>query len=220
MALLRSFEALLYELVSWLAFYPVTLWRSIRHPTRMMAYAESELTDKTEDQYGDALSPPIFLFVTLIIAHVIELRFAASPIVLPGILADDRNLLLIRAVIFSLLPLLLAIQSVRQKSQRLTRTTLRPAFYSQCYIAAPFVLAMNLAIIVGHRPDAAAQMAGLVMFVAAVAWYVGALTAWYATTKGIGHAHAFARAVAAFLVGAIVVVVVAAALGYALGLGP
>lgn len=219
MALLRSFEALLYELVSWLAFYPVTLWRCIRHPLRMMAYAESELTDKTEDQYGDALSPPIFLFVTLIIAHVIELRFSATSVILPGILADDRNLLLIRAVMFSLFPLLLAVESVRNKQQRLTRTTLRPAFYSQCYLAAPFVLVLNLAIIIGHRTDATAQAVGLLMIAAAIAWYVGALTAWYATTKGMGHAHAFARAIAAFVVGALAVLLAAVALGYALGLG-
>jgi len=33
---LKSFEVFLYELMSWLVFYPRTLWRSVRRPLEMM----------------------------------------------------------------------------------------------------------------------------------------------------------------------------------------
>lgn len=62
MNLLRSAELLLYEVVSWLVFYPLTLLRCIRRPTDMIAYAEQELPRPPEVQFADALSPPIFLF--------------------------------------------------------------------------------------------------------------------------------------------------------------
>ena len=43
MKLLKSLEELLYELVSWLLFYPITMWRSVLKPLNMMRYADTEL---------------------------------------------------------------------------------------------------------------------------------------------------------------------------------
>lgn len=34
---LKSVEELLYELVFWLLFYPLTLWKCVRRPIRTMA---------------------------------------------------------------------------------------------------------------------------------------------------------------------------------------
>lgn len=53
MNLLRSAELLLYEVVSWLVFYPLTLWRCIIRPMSMIAYAEQEMTRPPEDQFAD-----------------------------------------------------------------------------------------------------------------------------------------------------------------------
>ena len=41
--ILRSLEELLYEAMTWIVFYPRTLWRSIRSPIRMLQYAQREL---------------------------------------------------------------------------------------------------------------------------------------------------------------------------------
>ena len=41
MRLLQSLEELLYELVSWFVFYPVTLWRTLTRPQQMMRYADA-----------------------------------------------------------------------------------------------------------------------------------------------------------------------------------
>jgi len=46
MKLLKSLEELLYELVSWLLFYPITMWRSVVSPLIMMRYADAELADR------------------------------------------------------------------------------------------------------------------------------------------------------------------------------
>lgn len=63
--LFESLDELLYEIMSWLVFYPITLWRAIAHPLRMMNYADAELGDSETEQYTDALSPPLFLLLSL-----------------------------------------------------------------------------------------------------------------------------------------------------------
>ena len=68
----RTIEGLLYEIMGWLVFYPRTLWRSIRHPAEMMRYSEAEQTEQAEQQYSDSLSPPLFLLLSILIAHAIE----------------------------------------------------------------------------------------------------------------------------------------------------
>ncbi len=70
--LLKSLDDLLYEVVSLLVFYPVTMWRALRPPLRMMDYSDTELGDREEKQYADTLSPPLFLLLSLIISHVVS----------------------------------------------------------------------------------------------------------------------------------------------------
>src|SRR4051812_7833990 len=110
MRLLKSLEEALYEVVTWLLFYPLTMWRSIVHPLAMMHYADAELLDTQEEQYTDTLSPPIFLLLTLMIAHLIEKHVARiATAALPAFLVDDQNLLAFRAIIFSVFPLMMSL---------------------------------------------------------------------------------------------------------------
>src|ERR1700740_1417583 len=69
---LKSFESLLYEIMSWIVFYPRTLWRSGRHPLSMMDRSEEELKLPAEQQFKDIISPPIFLLLTVVAAHAFE----------------------------------------------------------------------------------------------------------------------------------------------------
>ena len=191
MRLLKSVEELLYELVTWILFYPLTLWRCIRRPVPMMVYAGTELGDSDAERYDDALSPPIFLLLTLFIAHIIGLQFGVqSMAVLPDIFADERNLLFFRAIAFSLFPLLLALRDVRRRGARLTRKTLQPAFYSQCYAAAPFILTINLALIVGQHGNPAAVLAGIAILVLGLVWYVRTEASWLMQDGVTGSARA------------------------------
>jgi hypothetical protein len=139
MKLLKSLEELLYELVSWLIFYPVTMWRSVVRPLSMMRYADIELTDKPEDQYQDTLSPPLFLLITLLLSQglvcfaTLGLRSDRSR---PGtgvwIKPADRT-----GRDFGIYPLCMAVTLLRSKAVSITRNSLRPPFFSQCYVAAP-----------------------------------------------------------------------------------
>ncbi|MGO4837965.1 permease, partial [Rhizobiaceae sp. 2RAB30] len=123
MRFLKSVEELLYELVSWLVFYPVTFWRSVTRPAKMMRYADLELGDRLEEQYKDTLSPPLFLLITLLIAHGVELALLARQdrSALPAIFASDTNLLILRAVMYGIFPLVMAVTLVRGRKIRLDR---------------------------------------------------------------------------------------------------
>ena len=78
MAFLNSLDELLYEVVSWLVFYPLTLWRAAIHPWTMMRYADTELADTPDERFTDVLSPPKFLLITLLISHGVELALIGA----------------------------------------------------------------------------------------------------------------------------------------------
>ncbi|RZJ27826.1 MAG: hypothetical protein EON85_10405, partial [Brevundimonas sp.] len=73
LTILRSVEELLYEVMSWLLFYPRTLFMTLTHPLRTMRYSDGEQRDKPDQQYLETLSPPLFLVLSILLAHGLEL---------------------------------------------------------------------------------------------------------------------------------------------------
>ena len=201
MNLLRSAEQLLYEVVSWLVFYPLTLWRCLKHPLAMIGYAESELRKPPEAQFQDALSPPIFLFLTLVLVHLIQTGVFHQSVVLSGVLGDTRNLLVFRAVSFSLFPMLLGLQHVRLAGQRLSRETLRPMFYAQCYVTVPAVLALDVALMLGRSPARWSDAAAGTVFAVGLLWYAGALMRGFMDHRGISRGRALRQTALALVLG-------------------
>jgi hypothetical protein len=179
MALVRSIEELLYEILSWFIFLPLTLWYCIRFPLRMMRYGASEIADESEHRFAEALSPPILMFLTIGILHLFDSGISAPQNALVSwITEDDRNLLVFRAVVFSLLPLLLASVDLRLRRSALTRETLRPAFYSHSYVAAPFILALCIAMIIAQQDFAGNLTLAFLIVLAGTIWYVAAVVNW------------------------------------------
>lgn len=183
MKILKSLEELLYEVMTWLVFYPRTLWLTVRRPLQMMEYADAELGDRVREQYTDTLSPPLFLLITIVISHVLELAIVGqSELVtqktgLRSLITDDTNLILFRAVAISLFPLAMSVQLLKRRGQTLDRETMRAPFYSQCYITAPFALLFG---IVGLAPldKPAWLLSAMAATVAAAVIYVVLQTIW------------------------------------------
>ena len=130
MKLLKSLEELLFELVSWLLFYPLTVWRSVTRPLSMMRYADVELGDRLEDQYNDTISPPLFLLLTLLLSQGLSAAFPSEfeTAAAAKELGSVSNLLIARGVVFGIYPLCMAVTLLRWKSVRITRNSLRPPF--------------------------------------------------------------------------------------------
>ena len=214
MKLLKSLEELLYELVSWLVFYPATMWRCVVRPLSMMRYADSELDDRPEDQYDDTLSPPLFLLITLLLSQ--GLSGALPSIYDPDIgakqLGSVSNLLIARGVIFGIYPLCMAVTLLRWKGARITRNTLRPPFFSQCYVAAPFAFILVLGLDFMTMPYGQGLPVGLATMAIATGWYAQAQVRWFKQDLGIGNLKSFGAFVAAFLVATLAVLVLAIAI--------
>lgn len=182
---LKSLDDLLYELMSWLVFFPITLWRAVMHPLATMDYADRELDENVERQYDETLSPPQFLLVSLLVSHVLELaivgqsELVADKVGLAALVHDDTSLLLFRLIVFSLFPMILALRMLRQRGSRVTRDSLRDPFYAQCFPAGPYALAMGLSGIGLAMHDKWLQLGGFVLFLAALVWFTTVQVLWF-----------------------------------------
>ena len=120
---IKSLEELLYEVATWLLFYPRTLWLAFRHPFRLAQYSERELAHDSDDRYADVVSPPMFLLLTLLLVHGIEM-LAASPMsdfhspLARKLMDSDVNLLVFRSVGFSIFPLLMANAALKRSDKK------------------------------------------------------------------------------------------------------
>jgi hypothetical protein len=216
MALLKSLEEALYEMVTWILFYPLTMWRSIFHPQAMMRYADTELVKAKEEQYAGALSPPIFLLLTLLIAYLLENRIARLPTAtLPSFLTNDRNLLFFRALTFSIFPLLMSLKFLRYRQTQIDRKTLKPPFYSQSYIAAPFAFAVDAALVIGRLPGHATTLAAWVLFSIALVWYFSVETQWFAKSLDVPYGRAIWSTLGVLVQAALVILLFSLAIALA-----
>lgn len=186
--IIRSLEEFLYEVMSWIIFYPRTILRILLHPTRMTTYSEEEQDDLPSDRFTDALSPPLLLMLTIVLTHGFELGSGLKLPKLQGPVADllfgtDVNLLLFRAFAFATIPLLISWVALRRAGKEVDRVTLRAPFYGQCYLVAPLALLVSIATTL-MRMGSAAQTAGQVLVVLAMGWFFVAQVQWFQLQQG------------------------------------
>jgi hypothetical protein len=214
---LNSLDELLYEIMSWLVFFPVTLWRAVTRPMNMMEYSERELHDSADQQFTDTLSPPLFLVLALLLSHGLELALGGgtNPIVarksgLAALVSDDSSLLMLRLLLFSLFPLMLATRLVWARHHQLTRQRLKAPFYAQCYPAAVFALFLGLGVTIGHQPSEHAPVAGVVISAGAVIYYILVQTLWFSRRLEQGFVRGLGNAMLGFAMGFALFIITAA----------
>jgi hypothetical protein len=194
--LIRSLDELLYEIMSWLIFYPVTLWRALTRPLKMMDYSDAEQGDAEDQQYTDTLSPPLFLLLTLVLCHAVELSLVGQNAVilrrtgLGGLVNDDSTFILLRVAFFSLFPLIMAARLVRARAVKLDRGSLKAPFYSQCYVIAPFALTVSTSGMLMQLAPGGSPLWGLALLLAALLWFGSLQILWFAQHLRIGRLRA------------------------------
>lgn len=172
--ILRSLEEFLYEVMTWLVFYPRTLLRSAARPIEILEYSRAELRKPEEEQFQDTLSAPLFLMLSLVISHAIELALGSHPFA-DGthgakLFGSYQNLVLLRSLMFATFPLMFALQQVKDAKQPLTRRSLRGPFFGECYPASVFCLVFGVGgTLVQTYPQRAAI--GWALMAAATLWY-------------------------------------------------
>lgn len=204
--IMRSLDELLYQLMTWLIFYPVTLWRSVRHPLRTMDYAMRELRKKSSEQFRETLRPPIFLLITVVLAHVIELASVGDSTLvsktsgLADLVNDDTSLIIFRIIAFALFPVAMATIETSLSGKRVDRVTLQEPFYAQCFLAAPFALALSLASIAIRYSNSWLEDDGLLLVGAAAISYVWTEAIWLDRSTRCGWARGLAFSIAGFVI--------------------
>jgi hypothetical protein len=182
MRILRSLEDFLYEVMTWLVFYPRTLIRTALRPVAMLDYSRAELRKPEEEQYEDSLSAPLFLMLTLVISHGFEMALHLHPFAGQGhaaekLLGSDQNLIVLRSLMFAVYPLMFALEQVRNSKLALTRKTLRGPFFGECYPASVFCLVCGLGgTVIQAWPDRAPV--GWALTAAASGWYLVLQVIW------------------------------------------
>lgn len=198
--LIQSLDDLLYEVMSWLVFYPVTLWRTLVRPLQMMDYSDVEQGDAADEQYTDTLSPPLFLLLSLILVHAAEIALVgddamiASKVGLAAFVSNNTDLIILRIVSFSLFPVMLATRMVRAQKLQVDRDTLRAPFYSQCYVAAVLAMLLGGGVILIKLAHDWSVLAGGALAVFGLLWFGFLQTAWFNQHLKCGRLRAFGHA--------------------------
>lgn len=208
MRFFQSLEELFYEVIVWLVFYPRTFWITLRHPQRMMDHADTELGDVQSEQYTDTLSPPLFLIISMIISFVITLsidsRIANPP--QAKVFDTTEQLLIFRTFSFSLLPLLMSLQLLRKLELTLDRDELRPLFYSQCYVTAPFAMIVGPTLDISSRCEVNSLPIVLAPLFGILFWYLRQQAHWFSNKVGFGLWRGWLYSLSTWLVGIVGIV--------------
>ena len=204
---IRSIEELLYEVMTWLLFYPRTLWRVVTAPSSLIDETASELGEKDEEQFLDMVSPPLFLMLSILLAHALELAAHVDTGELKSelakrVAASDTNLLIFRGGVFSVFPLVMAVGLLKRQKRPIDRKTLRRPFYLQCFYAAPFAIFTSTGLILARLDlPTAARAAGLGLWLATTGWYLIVQGHWFRRLLGVGPWHGLAIALERLVIG-------------------
>ena len=193
--ILRSFEEFIFEATTWLVLYPLTLWRIMRDPLGAMAYSDAQQNAPEDSRYNDAISPPLLLLATIVLLNLIGMALHMAQPVGQGelgrrVLGSQQHLILLRSLLFSLIPLLSTVTLLRRQKIAISRDALRAPFYAQCYLAAPFAATVSIGGIMLQRPSASNAVAGF-LALAGVAWFVVVQIRWFQTKLDVSRRAAF-----------------------------
>ncbi len=193
---LNSLDELLYEVMSWLLFFPITLWRAVVHPIATMTEIDSQTVLPKDKQYAAVLSPPLFLALALLLAHSVSTALGQTDLIvanhhgLADLVNDNASALVLRVVIFAAFPLFLAAHLVRRTKTKLDRSSLRQPFYEQCYPAAVFALGVSVGMSLGFDHHSGAPRVGHWLAIISVVNFWLVETRWFAKVLGIGYLRA------------------------------
>lgn len=212
---LNSLDDFLFELMSWIVLFPVTLWRAITRPLATMRYAQAQLVLPPDDQYDDTVSPPVFLVLSLLLTGAVELAlFGTNPIVksnhgLAALVTDSTSLLLLRLIVFSTFPVIMATRLVRRCNVPFDRKSLKPPIYAQCYVAAPFALGISIgaSMMAVHAPWM--KTLGMALILATFLFYGITQARWFSAELGQSFGRGFIHASFGMLEGIVAVLILA-----------
>jgi hypothetical protein len=210
---LSSLDEFLYEVMSWLLFFPLTLWRAVIQPLETMRSVERQAALPESEQYSELLSPPLFLALGLLLAHGCAMALGQTDAIvanrhgLAALVDDAASALALRVIVFASFPLFLAARLVRRSGLTLNRISLRQPFYEQCFPAAVFALGISLGTsLLSAGPGW--RIAALALLFSSLIYFIAIETRWFAL-RGNGRLdRALASVAIGLLEGALFILIV------------
>lgn len=211
MRILQSLEEFLYEVMSWIVFYPRAILRTIRHPVAVAVYTREQLAQPRELQFTELISPPLLLILTVLIAHVVELGTphgmqAAQSVIGKQLFASEQGVIATRSLFYCIFALIGSLSWLRSMRKPINRETLREPFYIHCYLLAPFALGLAVATTTAVNMRAPWNLASAPIYLAACLWYAWAQTAIYRRLLHASHWKAWFKACRVNLLATVIVV--------------
>ena len=188
--LIEELDEILYRVASWLLFYPITVWRMIWSPQQTMASVVQELTEAEKKQFGDTVPPPLFLLLSILVVHAVELgtvgedELINSTRGLARLISDETSLIIFRIMMFALLPLAAALRLNRAKGLPIDVVALKAPFYAQCYAAGLVVLLSDGVALVVERHLSFDDPMYYAILGASLIWLLAIETRWFAARLG------------------------------------
>lgn len=206
--LIQQIDELFYEMFATLVFFPMTLWHLIRNPQRMMDYADSELGDVLNEQYRDTISPPKFMMICLGIGYLSEKAMGLGQLEAgaPKWLHNVEMLLTARLALFSVIPLVMAMRLVVALREPLDRDTLRPPFYSQCYLGGVVILMASLIGVIRESVIVSNSIFTAITL-ALTSWYLIQQVAWFKANLNISYLKSFIFTINSFLISLMIIAI-------------
>ena len=141
--LLYEIEAILYQLFTWLAMYPKTLFKGFFRPGWVVTYVNDELSKDLKERFSEFLHPLIMWFFSILV-----IMWSATPSAedASGTTIEEFFLFLILMATF---PIIFTTIMLRAKRVPLTRDTFQRPLYIQMMIFGVFqtMFGLMLAII-------------------------------------------------------------------------
>lgn len=211
---LNSLDELLYEVMSWLLFFPLTLGRAIFRPLATMRTVAVQMGLPDDEQFDDLLSPPLFLTLGLLLAHGVAVALGKTDAIvvsrhgLASLIDNPSSALALRVIVFASFPLFLAARSLRRAGIPLGRLSLRQPFYEQCFPGAVLSLGVSVGASLVTVPLPWCRPIGVALILGSLLHFLVVNTRWFAMTGNTGLGRAAASVTLGLLQGALFLFVV------------
>ncbi|NIJ38452.1 hypothetical protein FHR22_003163 [Sphingopyxis panaciterrae] len=176
----KSLDELIFDILMWVIFYPYTLIRVLIWPGYMIGYAATELRknpDK-EELFDRGLSPPVFLFLSIVLAWMISPAAPAaaaseSETAIAGLINGSvMSLLTYRLALYCVFPFAGALIYEWRTPGSISHHSFRLPFYQQAYLCAPLAIVFSIATVVATRFQDVDVLAFMVLaMLVIIIWY-------------------------------------------------
>jgi hypothetical protein len=163
--ILRSAEDFIYEVALWVILVPITFAKVVSRPWWVQSYVASQFEKPSEERFNDYLSPIIFWSIMSVLPYIYAINALSDwtqgqP---ANVIGTDAFFIFkfinqsfeVKFIIISLLliggPLGMSIAIVAAKKIKLSKSTLKRYFYTQCYYFTPLFFSLLIFLILSIK---------------------------------------------------------------------